>query len=44
MGHRQELTRVMVKSITTGKASPKTSPKKEAVKKEAKPKTEKSSN
>ena len=43
MGHRQELTRVMVKSISTGKGSSKTSSKKEAVKKDAKPKTEKSS-
>ena len=44
MGHRQELTRVMVKSITLGKSSPKSSSKKETVKKEAKPKSEKSSN
>ena len=43
MGHRQELTRVMVKSISIGKGSSKTSSKKEAVKKDAKPKTEKSS-
>ena len=42
MGHRQELTRVMVKSITTGKSSPKSSSKKETVKKETKPKSEKS--
>ena len=42
MGHRQELTRVMVKSISIGKSSPKTSSKKESVKKEAKPKSEKS--
>ncbi len=42
MGHRQELTRVMVKSINIGKASPKASSKKEPNKKEAKPKTEKS--
>ena len=41
MGHRQELTRVMVKSITIGKSSSKTTSKKEAVKKETKPKTEK---
>ena len=40
MGHRQELTRVMVKSITVGKSAAKTSSKKEAVKKEAKPKSE----
>ena len=44
MGHRQELTRVMVKSITTGKSSPKSSSKKETVKKETKPKSEKSTN
>ena len=44
MGHRQELTRVMVKSISIGKSSPKSSSKKETVKKEAKPKSEKSSN
>ena len=42
MGHRQELTRVMVKSISIGKSSPKSSSKKETVKKETKPKTEKS--
>ena len=36
MGHRQELTRVMVKSITLGKSSPKTSSKKDTVKKETK--------
>ena len=39
MGHRQELTRVMVKSITTGKSVPKSSSKKET-----KPKSEKSTN
>ena len=44
MGHRQELTRVMVKSISTGKTSSKIAPKKEAVKKEAKPKTKKTLN
>jgi len=44
MGHRQELTRVMVKSISIGKSSPKTTSKKETVKKETKPKTEKSTN
>ena len=44
MGHRQELTRVMVKSITLGKSSPKSSSKKENVKKETKPNTEKSTN
>ena len=41
MGHRQELTRVMVKSISIGKSSTKVSSKKEAVKKEVKPKTSK---
>ena len=44
MGHRQELTRVMVKSITVAKSSSKSSSKKEAVKKEPKPKSEKSTN
>ena len=44
MGHRQELTRVMVKSISIGKSSPKSSSKKETVKKETKPKSEKSTN
>ena len=44
MGHRQELTRVMVKSITIGKSAPKSSSKKETVKKETKPKSEKSTN
>ena len=44
MGHRQELTRVMVKSITIGKSVPKASSKKETVKKETKPKSEKSTN
>ena len=44
MGHRQELTRVMVKSISIGKSSPKSSPKKETVKKETKPKSEKATN
>ena len=44
MGHRQELTRVMVKSISIGKSSSKSSSKKETVKKEAKPKSEKSKN
>ncbi len=37
MGHRQELTRVMVKSISLGKSSPKSSSKKETTKKETKP-------
>ena len=44
MGHRQELTRVMVKSIKVGNSSPKASSKKETVKKETKPKSEKSTN
>ena len=44
MGHRQELTRVMVKSITLGKSSPKASAKNDTVKKETKPKSEKSTN
>ena len=39
MGHRQELTRVMVKSITLGKSTPKSSSKKNTVKKETKPKS-----
>ena len=44
MGHRQELTRVMVKSISIGKSAPKSSSKKETVKKETKPKSKKSTN
>ena len=44
MGHRQELTRVMVKSISIGKNAPKSSSKKETIKKETKPKSEKSTN
>ena len=44
MGHRQELTRVMVKSISTGKSAPKSSSKKETSQKESKPKSEKSKN
>jgi len=45
MGHRQELTRVMVKSIKIGKSSSKPSSKKEeTIKKETKPKSEKSTN
>ena len=45
MGHRQELTRVMVKSIKIGKNVPKSSSKKEeTVKKETKPKSETSTN
>ena len=43
MGHRQELTRVMVKSIALGESLPKSS-KKDTVKKETKPKSEKSTN
>ena len=39
MGHRQELTRVMVKSISIGKSVPKS-----PAKKETKPKSEKSKN
>ena len=44
MGHRQELTRVMVKAISIGKSSSKSSSKKETVKKETKPKSENSTN
>ena len=44
MGHRQELTRVMVKSISVGKTSAKSTSKKDSVKKETKPKSEKSTN
>ena len=45
MGHRQELTRVMVKSIKIGKSTSKSSSKKEETfKKETKPKSEKSKN
>ncbi len=45
MGHRQELTRVMVKSIKVGKSTAKSSSKKEeTLKKETKPKSEKSTN
>ena len=44
MGHRQELTRVMVKSIKIGNSSPKSSSKKETIKMETKPKSEKSTN
>ena len=43
MGHRQELTRVMVKSISIGKNVSKATSKKEPAKKVAKPKSEKSS-
>ena len=43
MGHRQELTRVMVKSITVGQNAPKSSSKKEeTIKKETKPKSKNS--
>ena len=44
MGHRQELTRVMVKSIKVGKSTPKSSSQKETLKQETKPKSEKSTN
>ena len=44
MGHIQVLTRVMVKSITLGTSSPKSSAIKDTVKKETKPKSEKSTN
>ena len=45
MGHRQELTRVMVKSIKIVKSSSKSSSQKEeTVKKRTKPKSEKSTN
>ena len=44
MGHRQELTRVMVKSISLGKSAPKSSSKKETIKKETSPKSAKSTN
>ena len=45
MGHRQELTRVMVKSIKIVKSAPKSSSKnEETVKKGTKPKSEKSTN
>ncbi len=44
MGHRQELTRVMVKSISLGKSAPKSSSKKDIAKKTTKPKSEKSTN
>ena len=44
MGHRQELTRVMVKSISIGNSVPKSSSKKETAKNETKPKSEKSTN
>ena len=39
MGHRQELTRVMVKSISITKSTPKTSSKTEVKKKSTSPKT-----
>ena len=42
MGHRQELTRVMVKSITEGKSESKSSTKAESSKKSSTPKKEES--
>ena len=44
MGHRQELTRVMVKSISLVKGSSKSSSNKEIVKEETKPKSKKTTN
>ena len=44
MGHRQELTRVMVKSISISNSSPKTSSKTEVKKKSTSPKATKSEN
>ena len=44
MGHRQELTRVMVKSISTSNSSPKTSSKTEVKKKSTSPKASNSEN
>ena len=44
MGHRQELTRVMVKSISIGKSAPKSSSKKETDIKQTKPKSAKPTN
>ena len=44
MGHRQELTRVMVKSISITKSTPKTSSKTEVKKKSTSPKTSKPKN
>ena len=44
MGHRQELTRVMVKSISLVKGSSKSSSKKEIVKEETNPKSKKTTN
>ena len=44
MGHRQELTRVMVKSISIGKSSPKSTSKTEASKKLTTKKTSKPEN
>ena len=41
MGHRQELTRVMVKSISIAKTSPKSSSETEVEKKNTIPKTSK---
>ena len=44
MGHRQELTRVMVKSITIASSTPKTSSKTEVKKKSTSPKASKLQN
>ena len=44
MGHRQELTRVMVKSISISKSTPKTTSKTDIKKKSTSPKTSKSEN
>ena len=44
MGHRQELTRVMVRSITTSNSAPKTTSKTEVKKKSTTPKASKSKN
>ncbi|ABM72712.1 50S ribosomal protein L21 [Prochlorococcus marinus str. MIT 9515] len=44
MGHRQELTRVMVKSISISKSTPKSSPKTEATKKSTSSKASKPEN
>ena len=44
MGHRQELTRVMVKSISTSNSTPKTSSKTEVKKKSTSPKASNSEN
>jgi len=44
MGHRQDLTRVMVKSISISKSTPKTSSKTEVTKKSTNPKASNSEN